>query len=240
MTKGQFAHPAESTIAAQYHHYPLSSNIVIQLLLQDFLSVYYEISVLRDLLPKIAPTSSTTPSRKTSVATRKKLERSLTILLPESDDRLLDHPWNSPRGVLSKLRYHVLMLAEAAVERTETTELLTLVSKARQFARAASTSLQPPDVMKLVRAMERSSQLLPPILKNFAHEENVLFFLARHHRDFDDLLGNGYTYTLLSSLQTKGLSGVRSLLLKRYRQRGFTELLSQIGELMDEIAMGAS
>lgn len=240
MTKGQLAHPTESTVAAQQQYYPLSSNIVIQLLLQDFLSVYYEIAVLKNLLPRIAPKSSMTPARKTSVTTRKKLERSLMILLPESDDRLLDHPWNSPRGVLSKLRYHTLMLAEASVQRTEATELLTLVSKARQFARTASTSLQPADVLKLVRAMERSSQLLPLILKTFADEENVLFFLARHHRDFDDLLGNGYTYALLSSLQTKGLSGVRSLLLKRYRQRGFTELLPQIGELMDEIAMGAN
>lgn len=91
-------------------------------------------------------------------------------------------------------------------------------------------------LLKIVTLMQRFSRVLIKVLMQFKADENVVFYLIRHHVVFDDLFGSQFVYKLLHRMYPKGLGGVASFLKKNYGVRGFEHLFPLIDTKLAELA----
>lgn len=94
-------------------------------------------------------------------------------------------------------------------------------------------------IEKASTAMHRFAKQIARLMQQFRDDENVIFFIVRHHRVLDTLYGSRFTAKLLSRMFSKGLREVQHFLLCRYAQRGFNNLESPIRSLIAEIEASA-
>jgi len=90
-------------------------------------------------------------------------------------------------------------------------------------------------VDKASSAMHRFAKQLSRLIHQFRDDENVIFFLLRHHSVLDSLYGQRFTLKLLSRMFSKGLKEAQHFLITRYAERGFTVVENPIRTLAAEI-----
>lgn len=90
-------------------------------------------------------------------------------------------------------------------------------------------------VDKIYKLGDRFKKLLPKVISPYAKDENVLFFIVRHHSDFDKLFGLGYTKSLLKKVSLKPIEELKKMISRRYNNRGFTQILPIISEKFEAI-----
>ena len=85
-----------------------------------------------------------------------------------------------------------------------------------------------PMLDKISTIMSRIARLIGQVSLQFSDDENVIFFLLRHHNQLDALMGQGYANKLLKKMHPKGTQEVGRFLMKRYSARGFVNILPAI------------
>jgi len=83
---------------------------------------------------------------------------------------------------------------------------------------------------RLAKAILSSTTELP-------YDENLLFFLLRHHHDFDQLHGKGTIAKLFSKLSPKGAGKAIQFMTQKYQNRGFDHLLPIIRQKSAELGV---
>lgn len=91
-------------------------------------------------------------------------------------------------------------------------------------------------LVKIVHLMQKFSRVLIKVLMQFKADENIVFYVLRHHTQLDQLFGSQFVYKLLHRMYPKGLDQVAFFLRKRYTLRGFDHLLPVIDTKIAEIA----
>ncbi len=157
--------------------------------------------------------------------------------------------WTHAKGCLNKLRHYCYLLSHRQADRADVTHMNVCVSKAFHGALQAREiifSLQrrnPEDqrvpnyvslyqlLDRLLDNVNRVSRLILKILFRYREDENVLFFLLGHQRDFDFLYQTEFVLKILKKMYPRGgVKEVKELLEKKYAERGFYGLVETISE----------
>lgn len=88
---------------------------------------------------------------------------------------------------------------------------------------------------KITAELKKMGRTILKLFGKFAKDENVLFFILRHKKDFDSLQGNGFVRKIIIKNYPKGLLEAEVFLINRYTKRGFNELISLIKMLMQDL-----
>lgn len=202
----------------------VSPSVQMQFVLAEFLTSFEEAAVIQSALTKLAKQSAPVLPGKRQPLLQQQISDALEQLAPPSDDRLVDHPWLRPQGALSRLRLYASGLTHGQL-------FARAVDKAWLHARSGNAS-------RFLDAMESIGSQLPALLRAFQADENVLFFIAKHHQKFDEIYGKRSVHKMFTAFHPQGVKGVQTLLLKRYRERGFAFLAEPIAEAMNAIGQG--
>ncbi|CRX38479.1 hypothetical protein [Estrella lausannensis] len=93
---------------------------------------------------------------------------------------------------------------------------------------------------KIALELKKMGRTIPGLFAKFAKDENVLFFLVRHKKDFDKFQGAGFVKRLLIKTYPKGIAEAEEYLIYRYKKRGFDDLIPAIGMFMKDLSPAKS
>lgn len=88
---------------------------------------------------------------------------------------------------------------------------------------------------KLILQMHRLARLIARLFIQFRDDENVIFFLVRHHEDFDELYGEHFVFKLIVKMYASGMDGAEDFLVRSYAKRGFEVLIPLIREKIQSV-----
>jgi hypothetical protein len=88
---------------------------------------------------------------------------------------------------------------------------------------------------KIHKCMQRIERTLLRIVYCFRKDENIIFFMIRHHVQYETLFGAEYLPNFLKKCFPRGLQQVNQHLADRYLQRGFDHLIPFISSKISEI-----
>lgn len=226
--------------AKSYHHH---SHLLMQFVLSELLLAYAEIQKIEQLMT-IAPQYDS--------AMLAQLTSKIVKLSGSAQGYLRLFAWTED-GILAKIKNyctflyqegglhnqdHVDMHREAdnawlySLQAFDTVQLI-----ARQLPEGAiwDPTLLSQLVLKINRSILRFSRLTTKAIMQFHRNENVLFFILRHHTQFDELYGAHSVKKLLQKMFTNSLEEARHFLSKKYIDRGFGNLESLIKEKIAEL-----
>lgn len=228
-----------------YHH---NNSLLLQFLLVEFLEAFTEIQRL-DILQKRTPLPNHEATSRQKESEREQIEASLAKLVGSTRDYMRLFSWNFSEGLLVKLKtYCTLFLQNAEGNEKELIAMQHYAEKIWQACLLAIDALhetpqeRAPLVASLDKAcssMHRFSKLAARLIHQFREDENVIFFVVRHHQRFDRLYGNRFVYKLLNRMYQKGLRETQQVLVKKYTERGFDNILPIIQTNLAEIEAAA-
>lgn len=210
-----------------------SPSVLAQLVLTEFLASFDEVLLIRESLTGIAQNKVGILPRKSKRFTLHIVQEAFSRLISPKDLLFIDHPWTPFQGPLAKLRYYARLLIPPLDSPQEALLFYEAVSSACGVAVQAIELANEAGALKFLKAMEQLARRLPPFIDSFYKDENVLFFLARHSERFNALYGRGFMQILFQSNHYQGTAHIRSFLLKRYEQRGFSHLAPEINAALD-------
>lgn len=88
---------------------------------------------------------------------------------------------------------------------------------------------------KITLELKKMGRTIPKLFSKFRNDENVLFFLLRHKKDFDSLQGNGFVKKIIMKNYPAGLAEAESFLINNYEKRGFIDHVPLIKMLMQDL-----
>lgn len=150
------------------------------------------------------------------------------------------YPWNSDVGLFFKIKNFCSALAAKSYEKDK--EALNL-EKAADYVWKLSREIQESTlsvkslakILKLSSAMRRLARQIVQTIPQFRDDENVLYYLIKNQHQLDDLFGSHFVVTLLDFLFPGGQEETEQFLLNRYSQRGFTQLIPEISQSLENI-----
>lgn len=239
-------------ISARYvNSYHQNNSLLFQFILVEFLEVYTEIQKL-DALCSRTPT----PLPNGEDACREiennipSIQQILVKLVGPTRDYMRLFSWNFSEGLLSKLRtYCSLFLQNADTDEKELIAIQHYAEKIWQTCLQATDALHeiPQDRSSVFTALEKSSsamqrfaKLITRLIHQFKDDENVIFFIMRNYKIFDKLYGQRFIIKLFTKIYPKGMKDVQQLLVKKYSERGFENVLPYIYNLVAEIETAQS
>jgi len=239
--------PYTGLAARHVNSYHQSSSLLFQFILLEFIEACTEIHRLDSLRHR--PLSSLSPDgavgHQAAESSFHLIEKSLTKLAGSPKDHMRLFSWNFSEGLLSKLRsYCILFLQNDDTNEKELIAIQHYVDKIWQACVQAMEAIQEnpqerPILLialdKAHAAMQRLAKLITRLIYQFRDDENVIFYVLRHHQIFDQLYGQRFTAKLLGKIYPKGLKEVHLLLTKKYQQRGFDHLMSVIAAFIKEV-----
>lgn len=216
--------------ARHYNAYHQKDSLLFQFILSELISVHREIHGLTLCLEQNES---------------KLLGEKLGKLVGSSQDFMRLFSWNLGDGMLFKLKnYCALFSHNADTKEKEPLALLHYAEKlwahclqtleAFREAPIECIGLKIP-LEKTMNSVNRFSKLIARLIPQFRDDENVLFYIVRHHTEFDALYGPKFTYRLMHRLFQKGLKEAKFFLTKKYKDRGFDNLLPAIDGLISEL-----
>jgi len=139
-------------------------------------------------------------------------------------------------GILKRLSHFAAILAQGiSDEKAEERVIRKATNQAWGFAMALGGSNLKEQEEKILSELKKIGKAVPKLFLKFTKDENVLFFILRHKKDFDSLLGNGFVKKMIAKSYPKGHEEAESFLTLRYTKRGFTGLLPVIKTLMQDL-----
>lgn len=88
---------------------------------------------------------------------------------------------------------------------------------------------------KIALELRKMGRTIPGLFSKFAKDENVLFFLVRHKKDFEKFQGSGFVKRLLVKTYSNGIAEAEEYLIHRYKKRGFDDLIPAIEMFMKDL-----
>lgn len=212
-----------------FNAYHQNNSLLFQFILAEFLDVYQEIRKIEALKNEGYET----------------LGASLVKLVGASRDYMRFFAWNFSDGTLSKLKNYCALFSENADgEEKEPIAIQHYADKAwGSCLQATDLLLELPEeratialtIEKGCNAVHRFAKLIVRVITQFRDDENVVFFVLKHHQKFDALFGSRFISKLFSRMYPKGIKEVRHFLLKKYEARGFENILPTIEAKITEI-----
>ena len=162
--------------------------------------------------------------------------------------------WAPENGTLAKLKAYCSYFAHSAepydnvlipmVHTAEQSWLLSLVclDDLRHFERTrqggGSAAKLTKSIKELASALNRLAKLIAKLIEQFWNDENVIYFILRHRREFDEVFGDKFVKSLLKKMYLGGVWGAASFLSKRFSKRGFEHLIENIETGIEELEQG--
>lgn len=236
-----------------YHAFHHDDSLLAQFILSEFIEAY---SASQTLANQVLEFQSLFAKRNTSAQKEEifqKILKTTALLAGASHDYMRIFSWNLEAGVLSKLNHYFALFSRQ--EEYASKQILDLY---RQINQSWLICTQLHDLLfsldglsskkwksyveeisslnnKVCSKIEKFAKHLPLIVSLFSKDENVIFFVVRHHEAFDRLFFSGYTYRLLSKVYANKVAEAEKMVLKQYRRRGFEQLLPIIQEKFKRI-----
>lgn len=205
---------------SSYHH---TDSLLIQFVLDEFLMTMQKASQLSETLLQPQPSSDFDL----------RLKEVLLGLSGSEQDYGKLFSWVIHCGVLTKLKHNATLLMEGDRDDADLGKLHSIVTKAYTDCQAA---LHLPTIALCQKAIDTLGKLKPVIKKilvKFKEDENVLFFVLRHQKSLNKVLGNGWTKSFFTKLYPEG--GL-TYLKSRFETRGFNDLIPDITKHWQELS----
>ncbi|MCB1113865.1 MAG: hypothetical protein KDK62_03830 [Chlamydiia bacterium] len=217
-----------------YHH---TGSLVLQFVLNDFLMALEEASFIE----------SFTRNETDSNRFYHQLTCYLIKLAGSEQEYKRIFSWIVDAGVLTKLKTNSDLLSEKG-EKSDNDYMelhncahktwlycLNAVDQLRDVERAQGSITDLKEgVEKAITSLHKLKPLIEKIIPKFAQDENVIYFILRHHESFDRHMGSGWTRKLLSRLYPEGIF---DFMKERYETRGFFEHIPRIKLKIEELAL---
>lgn len=228
-----------------------SKSLLFQFILSDFLRAFREVASFKKIHEELQSDDSST-SLDDAIEPFLEATRRLTGSTQE-DLRLFS--WSLDAGVLTKLKNNCTTLCDTIASEDKdlilleryanrswllTLECVDILRETQQLPSdlriddpvdsETSNELQGPTLLcktleKLILQMHRLARLIARLFVQFRNDENVIFFLVRHHEAFDELYGEHFVFKLIAKMYASGMDGAEDFLVSNYAKRGFEELL---------------
>lgn len=229
--------PTDRSLPTTSYHQ--QHNLLFQFILSELILVHRELKQLENLLQ--SPLEPNTPA----------LTIHMTNLAGSTQSHLRIFSW-SDDGMLTKLRYYTALLCqtnpvhdsmETSIDKEANESWLLAMQVLDTIRVLRRTHTTAPDIAdlkaackKLTKSIKRLANLVAEAIIKYHDDENVIFFLVRHHRDLGDLYENpSFVPKLLRKMFPKKLDGVQTFLTQSYQARGFHHLVPVIQEKLAEI-----
>jgi len=235
-----------------YHH---NNGLLFQFILSEFLEAFSEMEQIKTLAEKIAKEEKKSLHEGTGRQILIVLYGYTAKLAGSTPNFMRLFSWNLDNGLLAKLRNYCVFFSHNANLQDKESILLQ-----RNANRIWETCLACLDFMqsllnqsskvnvleqkkvlnllieKMMRCMRHFANLLAKIMVNFRDEENVMFFLLRHHQEFDRCYGSQFIAKFFNKMFPKGLIESQQFLSERYTNRGFENLVPLIVMKMAQLS----
>ena len=232
--------------ARHVNSYHVSNSLLFQFILSEFIEAFVEIKKIDKMCSRTDQTALAISSdSNSSELDYPAIKTSLRLLAGATKDYMRLFSWNFSEGILTKLKtYCSLFLENSISSEKDFIAIQHYSEKVWQGCLQAIDALEevPIDraamlsaIDKASSAMHRFAKQLARLCHQFRDDENVIFFILRHHSLLDSLYGPRFTSKLLSKMFPKGLREVQHFLITRYAQRGFTVVEAPIRSLSAEI-----
>lgn len=226
--------------------YHCNNSLIFQFILSEFTESFITIQKLSSFnCSPHAPPSAEVLSLSSAINHRQEIEAYLAKLVGSSKGLMQLFSWNFSDGSLSKLKtYCTLLLQNSDNDEKELIALQHYSEKiwlgCVQIAEALNNvpfeaAQLAASIDKTSSAMIRFSKLIARLIPQFRDDENVIYYVVRHHKLFDKLYGHRFVVKLLTRLYTRGLQEVLHVLSRKFSARGFDDLIPMIKSYMIEI-----
>lgn len=239
----------------QLNTYFHDNSILFQFILHEFLRAYSEGQNIRYFSLGNFP-SETSNFSEIEKQVHELIEK-LNVFSSSPQDQLWHLPWNFDLGILTRLKNYSYLLARNA-ETTDDPLLYNLHDQfhkgwlnCKQMLDAIANFLLPShphfrnkdhlleidrNLRKLKSHIQLQSRLIVNTLMQFQQDENVIFFILRHHRRFIQVFGVRYLQQLIQRLFPEGgMREMQQLLTRCYSLRGFDHMVPVINEKIHEL-----
>lgn len=236
-----------SISACRVNSYHQNNGLLFQFILVEFTDVFTEVQRL-DALCRRSPSPFFSSDEAVSQEIKKNhhlIEASLIKLLGPTKNYMRILSWNFNEGLLPKLRTYCAFFAQNAdTDEKEIIAMQHYVDKLWQHCLQALNLLKKslPDRSSLLTALDKANstmqhlaKLIARLIHQFRDDENVVFYVLRHHQTFDRLYGNRFVVKLIGKIYPNGLKEVQFFLTKKYADRGFKNTLPVIHSAIKEI-----
>lgn len=236
--------------ARHVNTYHQSTSLLFQFILVEFAESYAEIQRLDRLCTRTpAPLPDNEASCRQTEDTQRQIEMSLAKLVGSTRDYMRLFSWNFSEGLVAKLKtYCALFLQNSDSDEKELIALQHYADKIWMGCLQAIDAIHenPQEQAALLAALEKANaamqrfaKLISRLIQQFREDENVIFYVVRHHQLFDKLYGYRFVFKLLGKIFPKGLRETHQFLIKKYTARGFENLLPAIQVHINEIEAAA-
>lgn len=210
-----------------FNTYFASDSLLFQFVLNEFLRTLGEVYKLECVV-----SDEDTPE-----AIHGKLTDYLLKLAGTEQEYVRIFTWIYDAGVLTKLKNSVDLLSQkATVEDSEMRSLHLVVHKAWleclhsiDLYRNQELKALKPQVLKAMKLIRKIPTALKKVLVRYDDDENVIYYLMRHKKDFDHIVGADFLKEILNK-------NCIPFLIERYRMRGFDKLIPEIEALEHVLA----
>jgi len=233
--------------------YHQNDYLLFQFVLSEFLRAYPEVIELHTAfqsLKSLYKGKGTLTDKKLAL---QRLIRATEILSGASYNYMRIFSWNQEGGSLNKLNHYCALFTRNAPGKIKEPQLIySFVNQSwlaciqlHDFVVALfdlpvnkwNENLAQIESLesKIYRKMNQFTKHLPTIIQEYSNNENVIFYIVRHHQDFERLLSKTFLKNLFNNIFDGGVKEVKNFLLRRYRRRGFSQLLPIISEKLQEL-----
>ncbi len=245
-------------IKQDFNIYGQSPSLLLQFILSEFICTFYEIQFLEKTYKEM---EIYLIKKRLQGDSREDLKNILDSTIRLIGATIMDEtalPWDSQKGSLNKLRqycYSFVPFHSKTKSEKSVVNFSTCVSNAFHSALQARELLQyflremnleekkvPEYAMlyqlfdKLIDNINRGSRLLLHIIMEYRNDENVVYFLLRHNEAFNTMYGSRFVIKIFKKMYPNGIEDVGQFLMKKYSERGFSNLLNTIATKISEIS----
>lgn len=226
-----------------YNHY--NNSLLFQFILSDFIRAFESIQLLDSISNRNPMSSPESAYHKNNQEIPNRIEAILIQLVGSKNEAKRAIPWSSNEGTLSKMKALCnLFLQNSDNDEKELIALQHYVDKAWHHCSQGYEALRGNQnkrfslsgaLEKASHAMHRFAKLIARVALQFHDDENVIYFFLRHKEHFDKLYGKRFMNKLLSRMYPKGLREAEYFLTKKYLERNFDNIPSQIVSKIAEL-----
>lgn len=179
---------------------------------------------------------------------KEKIIGNLTELVGPAQGQMRLFSWPQD-GSLAKLKHYCALLCQACdvhdvqfIQLHEeahqawrlSVQLFDLLKPSLPVFKAKKNPSATTILRRLSRSIEKLGKKVVRIIQDFRHDENVIYFMLRHHQQLDSLYGENFVARLFKKFFPQKNKGVGEFLIQRYTERGFSHLIPVIQEELRE------
>ena len=216
-----------------------NNSLLFQFILSEFTDCFSALQRINLLYGKMSDSKILQDERESlTLKYKEETEKVLKTLMGACRDHKNLYSWNFSEGGLSRLKtYCTLFLQNSDTDEKELIALQhyseKIWSTSLNALEVSHTELVDPSTLhaaveKLSTSMNRFSKIISRMILQFRDDENVIFYIVRHHKLFDKLYGHRFVTRLLGRMYPKGNKEAQHILIKKYISRGFENIISII------------